>query len=198
MTDLEPWVATTCGSLADLVSGRAPDIWDSATLCEDWPVSHVIAHVTMPVRLTPAQFGAEMAAARGDFALLSNTVAERDAALPVADLLTQLRSPALHAWQPPGGGAAGALSHAVIHSLDVTVALDEPAVAPAEAVTTVLDQLTAADGTVFGLDLDGVRLEATDTDWSWGTGRVVRADAGRLVALLSGRRLPDGRTLPRA
>ena len=105
---------------------------------------HVVAHVTMPVRLTPERFGAEMAAAGGDFTVLSDTVATRDASLPAADLLDQLRSPGLHAWQPPGGGAAGALSHAVIHSLDVTVALDRPPVAPAEAATAVLDQLTAA------------------------------------------------------
>ncbi len=99
--------------------------------------------------------------------------------------------------QPPGGGAAGALSHAVIHSLDVTVALDWPPVAPTEAATAVLEQLTAAGGTWFGVDLTDVRLEATDTDWSWGRGQVIRADSGGLVALLSGRTLPDGRTLPR-
>jgi hypothetical protein len=85
----------------------------------------------------------------------------------------------------------------VIHSLDVTVALDRPAVAPEEAVIAVLDQLTAANGAWFGVDLTGVRLEAADTDWSWGSGHVVRADSGRLVALLSGRTLPDGRALPR-
>jgi len=147
--------------------------------------------------MTPERFGAEMAAAGGDFTVLSDTVAARDASLPLVDLLDQLRSPGLHAWQPPGGGAAGALSHAVIHSLDVTVALDRPTVAPKEAVTAVLDQLTAANGTWFGVDLTDVRLEATDTVWSWGHGRLVRADSGSLVALLSGRALPDGRTLPR-
>lgn len=147
--------------------------------------------------MTPAQFGDSMAAARGDFTVLSDTVAARDASLPVADLLEQLRSTGLHAWQPPGGGAVGALSHAVIHSLDVTIALDLPAVAPTEAAATVLGELTAARGTWFGVDLTDVRLEATDTDWSWGHGRPVRADSGRLVALLSGRTLPDGRTLPR-
>jgi len=79
----------------------------------------------------------------------------------------------------------------------VTIALDRPAVAPAEAVTAVLDQLTATGGTMFGVDLTGVRLEAADTDWSWGDGQLVRADSGSLVALLSSRALPDGRTLPR-
>ena len=151
----------------------------------------------MPARLTPEQFGAELAAAGGDFGRLSDTVAARDATQPVADHLAALRSPLLHGWQPPGGGGAGALSHAVIHSLDVTVALDRPTVAPRDAVVAVLDQLVSANGAIFGLDLTGVRLEATDTAWSWGSGEVVQADSDRLVALLSGRTLPDGRVLGR-
>ena len=197
MTDLQSLVAPTCDRLADLLADAAIGVWDAPSLCEKWLVRHVIAHVTMPARLTPEQFGAEMAAAGGDFAVLSDTVAARDASLPLGDLLDQLRSPGLHRWQPPGGGAAGALSHAVIHSLDVTIALDRPPVAPHEAVIAVLDLLTAANGTWFGVDLTDVRLEAADTAWSWGSGRVVRADTGSLVALLSGRTLPDGRILPR-
>ncbi len=196
MTDLQSWVAPTYDGLADLLASAPAETWDAPSLCEKWQVRHVVAHVTMPARLTPAQFGAGMAAAGGDFTVLSDTVAARDASLPLADQLDALRSPLLHAWQPPGG-AAGALNHAVIHSLDVTVALDRPRVAPGEAVVAVLDQLTAANGALFGVDLTGVRLEATDTDWSWGSGDAVRADSGLLVALLSGRTLPDGRALTR-
>ncbi|WP_203935656.1 maleylpyruvate isomerase family mycothiol-dependent enzyme [Planosporangium mesophilum] len=198
MTGLQSWVAPTYDALADLLASSPVQTWDAPSLCEKWQVRHVVAHVTMPARLTPEQFGAEMAAAGGDFAVLSDTVAARDASLPVAEHLDGLRSPLLHAWQPPGGGAAGALSHAVIHALDVTVALGRPAVAPEEAVTAILDELTAANGAWFGLDLTGVRLEATDTGWSWGSGEVVRAESGSLVALLSGRTLPDGRALPRS
>lgn len=195
--DVQRWVTHTYEDLADLLADGPADAWDAATLCEAWQVRHVVAHVTMPVRLTPELFGAEMAAAGGDFGRLSDTVAARDGALPTDDLLADLRSPALHAWQPPGGGSAGALSHAVIHSLDVTVALGTPAVAPDEAVVAVLDQLTAANGAFFGLDLTGTRLEADDVDWAWGAGDLVRAGAGELVALLGGRTLPDGRTLRR-
>jgi uncharacterized protein (TIGR03083 family) len=197
MTDMQSWVAPTYERLADLLASGPDDAWDASSLCDAWQVRHVIAHVTMPTRLTPESFGAEMAAAGGDFTVLSNNVAARDAALPVAELLQQLRSDALHSWQPPGGGAAGALSHSVIHSLDVTIALGWQAAAPPDAVTAVLDQLTAANGAYFGVDLTGVRLEATDTDWSHGEGRPVRAASGSLVALLSGRTLPDGQSLPR-
>ncbi|MCL2730595.1 MAG: maleylpyruvate isomerase family mycothiol-dependent enzyme, partial [Actinomycetia bacterium] len=91
----------------------------------------------------------------------------------------------------------GALSHAVIHSLDVTIALGLPPVAPAEAVDAILGLLAAAEGGWFGLDLTGVRLEAADADWSWGSGTAVRAGRAELVSLLSGRTLPDGRALPR-
>ena len=193
--DLQPWVAPTYEGLAALLSAGPPETWDAPSLCTRWQVRHVVAHVTMPARLTPEQFGAEMAAARGDFGVLSDTVAARDAALPPDELLAALRSPRLHDWQPPGGGAAGALSHAVVHALDVTAALGAPTTAPAPAVTAVLDQL--ADGSVFGLDLTDIWLQATDSDWGSGDGEVLRADSGQLVALLAGRTLPDGRSLPR-
>lgn len=198
MTDPQSWVASTYNGLADLLASAPPETWDVPSLCQGWHVRHVVAHVTMPARLTPEQFGAEMAAAAGDFEALSTTVAARDASLPVTEHLSSLRSPSLHAWQPPGGGAAGALSHAVIHSLDITLALDKSTVAPPQAVIAVLDQLTAAHGAVFDVDLTEVRLEATDTGWSWGTGDVVCANSGSLVELLSGRTLPDTRTLRRA
>jgi uncharacterized protein (TIGR03083 family) len=206
-SDVQPWVGRTYDGLADLLDDE-PAGWDAPSLCAGWQVRHVVAHVTMPARLSPAQFGAEMAAAGGSFQRLSDTVAARDAALPTAELLAALRSPVLHGWQPPGGGAAGALIHAVVHALDVTVALGRPPVSPPEAVAGVLDQLTAAGGAVFGLDLTGARLEATDTGRRWdgggngdgnddGDGEVVRADSGSLVALLGGRTLPDGRALRR-
>jgi uncharacterized protein (TIGR03083 family) len=197
VTELQPLVGPTYDGLADLLASAPAGTWDAPSLCTGWQVRHVVAHVTMPVRMTPAQFGAEMAAAGGDFGVLSDTVAARDASLPLAGHLAALRAPLLHAWQPPGGGAAGALSHAVVHSLDVTVALRRPAVAPADAVVAVLDQLTAAGGAWFGVDLTGIRLEAADTAWSRGEGGAVRADGGDLLALASGRTLPDGRALPR-
>ncbi|TCB97136.1 maleylpyruvate isomerase family mycothiol-dependent enzyme [Micromonospora zingiberis] len=197
MTDPQVWVGQTYERLADLLAAAPVETWDAPSLCEKWLVRHVVAHVTMPARLTVEQFGAEMAAAGGDFTVLSDAVAARDGSLPTAVLLDQLRSPILHAWQPPGGGAAGALNHAVIHSVDVTVACDWPAAAPTEAVTAVLDQVTAANGALFGVDLTGLRFAAVDSGWNWGSGEPVRADGGSLVALLSGRALPDGRALPR-
>ena len=137
MTDPQSWVAPTYEGLADLLTATAVDTWDAPSLCEKWLVRHVIAHVTMPARLTPEQFGADMAAAGGGFTVLSDTVATRDASLPVADLLDQIRSPRLHAWQPPGGGAAGALSQVAGPSPGARTTTSLPSVAVGVATSWV-------------------------------------------------------------
>jgi hypothetical protein len=46
---------------------------------------------------------------------------------------------------------------------------------------------------LFRADLAGVALQATDRDWSHGTGAPVRGLAQDLLLVLCGRRLPPGR-----
>ena len=191
--DLQRMVAESYLSLADLCAGLRPDGWDTASLCAGWRVREVVAHVTMPVRYTPEAFQAELADCGFDFTQLSNRVAERDATLPTDDLVGQLRDPQLHRWVPPGGGPDGALNHAVVHGLDITVPLCERRPAFADALRRVLEQLTGGGGhRHFGTDIAGQRLEATDLDWSYGSGAPLRGPAGALVLHLCGRRLPAG------
>lgn len=193
---LQPLVGDCYARLADTLERLEPGAWDSPSLCAGWRVREVIAHVTMPVRLTGEQFGAELAAANGDFQLLSDTIAARDSGLPVAEHLANLRSPTLAGWQPPGGGEIGALNHAVVHGLDVTNALRLPRACSGATARVILDSLTDGGiGARFGVNLDGLRLEATDLDWSWGSGRPVSASAAELISLVCHRTLPDGRTL---
>jgi uncharacterized protein (TIGR03083 family) len=193
---LQPLVGDSYARLADSLEQLDPGAWDSPSLCEGWRVREVIAHVTMPARLTAEQFGAELTAVNGDFQLLSDTIATRDSGLPIAEQLANLRSPVLAAWQPPGGGEIGALNHAVVHGLDVTNALQLPRACSEATARVILDSLTEGGiAARFGVNLDGVRLEATDLDWSWGSGRAVSASAAELISLLGHRTLPDGRTL---
>ncbi|WP_330133945.1 hypothetical protein [Rhodococcus artemisiae] len=44
----------------------------------------------------------------------------------------------------------------------------------------------------FGADLTGVRLQADDHDWSYGTGSTVTGSAQHLLLVLAGRTLPPG------
>ncbi|HZU74664.1 MAG TPA: maleylpyruvate isomerase family mycothiol-dependent enzyme [Acidimicrobiales bacterium] len=188
-------VADSYSSLADLLGDLGPEAWEAASLCEGWRVREVVAHLTMPVRYDEEAFTAELRECQFDFTRLSNRVAARDAELPVTELVANLRDPVMRTWTPPGGGSAGALSHVVIHGLDITAALGERRRASDEAVVAVLDGLAAGGGHAhFGADIEGLRLEATDLDWSYGSGgRTLRGSADDLVLHLCGRTVPAGR-----
>ena len=189
--NVQTLVASTYIALADLLAEQDEGAWDTASLCEGWRVREVIAHVSMPSRYTQEEFMAELKANDFDFGRLSNSIAARDGELPVATLLTDLRSDVLHQWTPPDGGSHGALNHAVIHSLDVAVPLDAAGIVAEPAIVIVLDDLTAGGVHAhFGTSIDDRRLEATDLDWSYGTGDPLRGPAHQLALALCGRALP--------
>ena len=196
--DLQAVVAAEFTWLAAVLDGLGGAAWDTPSLCAGWRVREVVAHMTMAVRYTPPEFYAELEACQGDFTLLSNRVAARDAELPTTTLIANLRDDAMHAWVPPGGGPIGALSHVVIHGLDITVPLGVPRPAPDNAVLAVLDHLTLAGGHAnFGFDLDRLRLQATDIDWTFGSGTPRIGPVADLTLLVSGRTLAPGRIVDR-
>jgi len=185
---LQPLVAAELAALADRLASLPDDRWETPSLCAGWRVREVVAHMTMAARYDAEAFGAEMAAAGFNFGVLSDRIAERDGALAPARLLTDLRSETMQRWAPPVGGFAGALSHAVIHGVDVTVPLGLARAASDEALRLVLDGLTAgAPSNHFGVVVEGLALRASDLGWSSGQGRTVETPAHELVALLAGR-----------
>lgn len=191
---LQPTVAAELSSLADLLAAASPAQWDTPSMCEGWRVREVVAHMTMAARYPEAEFMAELQRCEFDFTRLSNEVASRDASLPPAELVANLRSDVMQHWAPPGGGYHGALNHAVIHGLDMTVPLDVPRRSPDATIRVVLDDLAQGGGHAhFGTVIDGRRLEASDLDWSHGSGPVLRGAAGDLALAMCGRTVPAGR-----
>jgi uncharacterized protein (TIGR03083 family) len=181
-------------TLADLLEAAGPQVWDEPSLCEGWRTREVVAHVTMPVRYGGPAFMAELEAAGGDFTRLSNTVAARDGALPTEHLLADLRSDVLHRWQPPGGGADGALTHCVVHCLDIIEAVPLAHRVPEGRITRVLSLVADSSApNLFGTDLSGVAMRADDIEWSCGVGAAVEGPAQSLALVACGRLLPEGR-----
>jgi uncharacterized protein (TIGR03083 family) len=192
-------------ALSDLPAGQ----WQGVSLCAGWTPAHVLAHQTMPFRVTEAEFMAGMQQCGGDFTKFSDEIAERDSSnIPPAELVGVLRDNAENPWAPPGGGLSGALSHDVIHGLDMTWLLGSAYEIPAEAMTNVLGSITgplvladdavvaidvepgAERTTVFGFPLDGIKVIATDLDWSAGRGPELRGRGRDLLPLLAGRKIP--------
>lgn len=174
--------------LAEVLAGLRPHQWDEPTLCEGWRVREVVAHTTMAYRMSVPRTLFELARSRGDINRMADRVARRDAAaMTPEELLAQVRDNVEHPWTPPGGGSHGALSHEVIHGLDITVGLGLDRRPPPQRVALVLAGMRPRNLAFFGTDLTGVRLEATDADWSFGTGETLRAPAQDLLLKVCGR-----------
>jgi hypothetical protein len=114
--------------------------------------------------------------------VIADHQARKDAAALSADqLVDSLESNADHPWKPPGGGCQGALSHDVIHGLDITVALGIDRHVPAERLRIVLGGLAPKQLRYFGVDLAGIQLRADDLDWTFGSGQPLSGSAQHLL-----------------
>lgn len=162
--------------------------WAADSLCEGWRAREVLAHITMPFRLSgPAFFGGMV---RAGFRF--DRFADRDAraatkATSDRELIELYRANIRHPWRPPGGGQAGALSHDLIHGLDITEPAGLPG-PPPERIAMVLDSSNPRSLAYFGVDLEGRRLVATDADVSIGEGEPHELPAKDLLLVVTGRR----------
>lgn len=195
MDEIRDMIAATRGELAAMLSDLGAEEWDAPTLCAGWRVREVVAHITMPFRYSGRRFMLELARSRGNFTAMSDRVARRDAAVLTADELTQAVADNLHnPWRPPGGGFAGALSHDMIHGLDLVVPLGLMWHLPEERLRHVLpESATSKSVKFFGVDLDGIEFQASDMEWTLGSGEPLTGTAQDLLLAICGRKLPPGR-----
>lgn len=180
--------------LTQVLETLTPEQWEHPSLCVGWRTREVVAHMTMPFRMSTTRFLIGMIRARGNFDRLADRQARADTeTMSDQELLAQMRDNIEHPWRPPGGGAAGALSHDVIHGLDITVALGLPRVVPIDRIAIVLQETRGRNIKYFGTNLSNVRLEATDLDWTFGDGKALHGRGQDLLLVIAGRRLPEGR-----
>jgi uncharacterized protein (TIGR03083 family) len=184
-------IAAERRELAEVLGGLSAAQWHARSLCAGWTVAHVVAHLTMPFRISEREFALGMEKARGQFGEFSDAVASRDSQLPQAELVAALRDNVDNPWKPPGGGYEGALSHDIIHGLDITWPLSITYPVPGQAMITVLDLIAGQGGrSLFGFALDGIELKARDLDWSSGTGAPLTGQSRDLLLLVAGRTIP--------
>jgi uncharacterized protein (TIGR03083 family) len=191
--ELRALIAAERRELAGVLAGLPPQAWDRPTLCAGWRVREVVSHITMPFRYSTARFAMEMIRSGGRFHRMADRCARRDAAASTDELTAALADNAAHPWKPPGAGLDAALTHDVIHGLDITTPLGIDLYVPEATLRTVLTTITApASRKHFGVDLNGIELQAEDIDWSYGTGPPVIGTAQNLALVLCGRTLAAG------
>lgn len=165
-----------------------PDQWQAPTLCDQWRVRDVVAHVISYDDLNPR--GLLALAARGRFRLgRINAAAQARYATSSPQQLLAL----LTARRQPGGvpavlGGRVGLVETLIHHQDIRRALGRPRAIPPERLLPALHTALIAPDIGKLWPLRGVRLVATDLPFAAGMGPQVRGPAEALLMTIAGRR----------
>ncbi len=174
--------------LADLLDTLEDEEWQTPSLCPDWTVRDVVAHLTLADR----QYGATMLRvlrARGDFdSVTAGMARERALRYRPAELLTQLRETAGRPRRFPLSSALDPLTDILVHGQDIARPLERPRPMATERVLPALRNVWTSVFYGNQKRFAGLRLVATDAEWSVGEGQEVRGPAGDLLLLATGRR----------
>ena len=184
------WTAANRRMIADVLDGLDDTRWTAPTLCRGWTVRHLAAHFVQPMLVGFGRFFLAALRFRGDTDRTVDHFTRRLARRPPAELVALLRAHADDRVDPPRVGPMGPFAETCVHLRDLARPLGLAADVPAEHWRTLLDYLTApgaAPALVPPGRLDGLRLVATDLDWSAGTGRTVSGPVEALGMAVTGR-----------
>lgn len=180
----------------DTLGSLSTQQWDEQSLCSGWRIIDVAAHLAWAPVLGPAAGAAAMV--RNGFSvnrMIAATAVGWSARGQVA-IMDQLERNLETGAKPIGMPTVAALADAVVHGIDVRRPLGLTHPIPADALGPVSEfvlqtpwPLSGVVGGNAGRRVAGVRLVASDVDWSRGDGPDVNASAEAIARLLYGRRL---------
>jgi uncharacterized protein (TIGR03083 family) len=186
-TDAEVWsdIDKSRGELADLLDSLKADEWDKFSLCTAWKVKDVAGHLTMDVR--PRTIFPGLVKKGFRFNKFNEDAARENGRKPPAELVSDLRNLIGQRIRPPFTKTKDVLTDTLVHTQDIKRPLGRPNTFPTDRWVVVADFIK--DHRFYGTTKKraGLRLKATDVDWSVGEGALVEGPIEAIVMALMGR-----------
>lgn len=172
---------------ADLLEGLTPQQWGMPSLCDGWSVRDVVTHTVAYLGQSRKLLLINMIRARGDVDRINADQLRKQAGRSPARLVELMRQGA-----EPSGAAAlyrgrVGLIECLIHQQDIRRPLEQPRAIPDERLRVSLDYARVSPVIGGARRTRGVRLVATDMDWSAGHGPEVRGSGEALLLAMTGR-----------
>lgn len=176
--------------LADLLAGLDDEQWTRPSLCTEWRIKDVAAHVALPPQ-SPGivRILAKGLRTRGDLQAVNRDLAVAHAAArPPVALVAELRALADDRRKPAITTLDNLLFDTIVHVQDVAVPLGVEVDVPQDGAREGADRVWRMGWPFWARRrLRGLELAATDTDWMRGYGEPVRGTIRDLLLLLTGR-----------
>ena len=178
----------------DFLACLTPAQWDEPSLCQGWRIRDVAVHLLVdePVE----QLGLPLALVKAAWFRFSvhrinDWWVQRNRDRPAGSIVTAFAG----AWQPGRisklVGPRTSVRAMVIHHQDMRRPLRMRRVVPEERLRAALEVILTPRGSINLGSFErgsGLRLQATDIDWSWGDGPAVHGPAESILMAVAGRR----------
>ena len=180
-----PQLAAERSALVDYLPTLSDTDWARQSPCPGWSVRDLVAHIVAGAKTTPLTFGPSLAVSGFSFDKLAARGIRQQHDKSPTELISALRS-RVHAKTLPGSAYLG---EALVHGEDVRRAVGAPpGDHPADHLVAVADYYKKTGAPVRGKKrIEGLKLSATDVEWTTGSGPEVQGPLVLLIMAMCGR-----------
>jgi uncharacterized protein (TIGR03083 family) len=187
--DTEPiwsYIDEQRADLAGFLDTLTPEQWETPSLCPDWTVRQVAAHITHSTT-NWGRLSLELMRSGFRFNALTSRMGREDVR-PPEEITAAMRAMIGGRRRPPGTAVADPLMDVMVHGQDIAVPLGIERAMPIPPAVIVAQRLWKM-GFPFNVRkrFSNVAFSATDADFEVGDGEVVRGPIQDIVMVLSGR-----------
>jgi uncharacterized protein (TIGR03083 family) len=186
---MDTWalVAVERTRLCDALVALPAESWQAPSLCAGRTAQDTLAHIVSTAEITPAIFLGRLLRHGFRFDAMTDTDVRRLSALGAPALLERLRA-AVPSHRHPPGPIATMLMETVVHGEDIAYPLGVTIDHSPDGLAATADFAKNAQPLVgCRRRIAGLRLVATDQEWSTGDGPEVRGPLVALLLAMSGR-----------
>ena len=174
-------------ALLELLETLTPEQWDTTSLCTEWRVRDVVAHMVSETRMTIAQTAWGLITSGFRINRYISNDARRRGAIPAANLLEDFRGVVPARTHLPGLSSLAMLNDIVIHEMDIRRALDKPRSIPNRRTIPVVADLWTNRFFPGPRLFQGLRAVSTDAAWTAGQGPDITGPIEAFILTLAGR-----------
>lgn len=187
MDDLWPAIHAERAALAADLAHLTPEQWATRSLCSQWSVREVVAHLTAAASTSRLAWVRSIVGAGFRPALHNQRRLTEHLGATPADTLRRFEA-VVTSTVAPSGHTAAWLGEVIVHGADIRRPLGISHEPPGRAVEAVATFFAGQDFAVNSRSaVKGLRLEATDGPFTTGTGPLVTGPTLALVLAMAGR-----------
>ena len=190
--DIWPVIHAERKALAADLKALDENQWSMPSLCSQWTIRDVVAHMTATAKITPPTFFPKLILSGFSLSRLQAKGISAERGSSPADTLAHFEAVMASVKHLPGP-ADTMLGETIVHAEDIRSPLRIHHDYPTDAMVQAANFFKGSN-LIIGAKrrIAGLTLRATDTDWSHGTGPEVSGPLLALVMAMTGRKAVAG------